>query len=74
MTTLQLRITGMTCDHCAKSTEEALNALAGVKASVSFDEGLAKVESAGEVDPGQLLKAVESKAMAPACWTMRVKS
>jgi len=31
-------------------------------------------KSAGEADPGQLLKAVESKAMAPACWTMRVKS
>jgi len=61
MTTLELRITGMTCDHCAKSAEEALNALAGVQASVSFDEGLAKVENAGDVDTDQLLKAVESK-------------
>ena len=33
MTTLTLQITGMTCDHCARSAEEALNALAGVRAS-----------------------------------------
>jgi len=51
----------MTCEHCAKSVEEGLNALTGVKASVSFDEGLARVESAGVVDQSQLLKAVESK-------------
>ncbi len=36
MTALELRITGMTCDHCAESVEEALNAPAGVKASVSL--------------------------------------
>ncbi len=61
MTALELRITGMTCEHCARIAEAALNAMAGVKASVSFDEGLAKVESADDVDPDQMLKAVTSK-------------
>jgi copper chaperone CopZ len=28
---LILRITGMTCDHCARSIEEVLNALPGVR-------------------------------------------
>ncbi len=61
MAAFAIKITGMTCDHCAKSAEEALNTLKGVKASVSLDEGLAKVETAGQVDPGHLLKAVEAK-------------
>jgi len=35
-----LRITGMTCDHCAKSIEGALASVAGVvEAKVSYDEG-----------------------------------
>ena len=61
MTVLTLSITGMTCDHCAKSAEDALNNLPGVKASVSYTDSLAKVESSGQVEPRQLLKAVEAK-------------
>ncbi|HHO68722.1 MAG TPA: copper chaperone, partial [Gammaproteobacteria bacterium] len=34
MSTLALRITGMTCQHCADSAEAALNALPGVRATV----------------------------------------
>ncbi len=61
MTTLNIQISGMTCDHCAQSAQDALNSLEGVNASVSFDEGMAKVESQGVVDNKQLLKAIESK-------------
>lgn len=61
MNTVNIQVTGMTCDHCAQSAQDALNALEGVKASVSYDEGMAKVESQGVVDNSQLLKAVESK-------------
>ncbi|BAO45071.1 mercury(II) reductase [Thiolapillus brandeum] len=61
MTTHAIRITGMTCDHCAKGIEDSLNAFAGVKASVSFHEGLAKVETDDQVASDQLLKAIESK-------------
>lgn len=61
MTTYRIKITGMTCDDCAKSAEQALNALAGVKATVSYDEGMAKVESNGDADKGQLLSAIESR-------------
>lgn len=56
-----LRITEMTCNHCAKSAEDALNALPGISATVSFAEGLARIESLGKVDDGQLLKAIETK-------------
>lgn len=61
MTTLNIQITGMTCDHCAQSAQAALNALPGVDASVSFDAGKAVVESSGAVSQAQLLKAIESK-------------
>jgi len=50
----------MTCDHCAKSAEDALNAMPGVKASVSYAHSLAEVEINGQVEHNQLLKAVES--------------
>ncbi|HHH44381.1 MAG TPA: mercury(II) reductase [Gammaproteobacteria bacterium] len=61
MHTLTLQITGMTCDHCAQSAQDALNALQGVHASVSFDEGKARIESDGSIDKAQLLEAVASR-------------
>jgi len=61
MKTTNIKITGMTCDHCATSAQDALNALPGVTASVSFSESLAHVQSQDEVDSVQLVKAIESK-------------
>lgn len=61
MNTINIQITGMTCDHCAQSAEDALNALKGVRASVSYAQNMAKVETQGSVDNSQLLKAIESK-------------
>ncbi len=59
MTTHTLRITGMTCDHCAQTVETALNTLPGVDASVSFADGLARVAAAHDVAADALVKAVE---------------
>ena len=61
MSTLTLRITGMTCDHCARTIEGALNALPEVKARVSYKDALAEVEAPGHIAPEQLLKAVQAK-------------
>ena len=61
MSTLTLQITGMTCDHCARSAQDALNALPGVRAEVSFAEERARVETDGNVKTVQLLDAVASK-------------
>jgi len=61
MTTLNLRITGMTCDHCARAVENTLNVLSGVKARVSYDEGIAHVETNDGVATEHLLKAVQHK-------------
>ena len=61
MANLNLKITGMTCDHCAMSAQDALNALPGVTANVSYNEGVAQVETSREIDAVQLLKAVADK-------------
>jgi len=59
--TWTLRITGMTCDHCARSIEEVLNALPGVKASVSYEAGTAQVEAPSSLTIEALLQAVKAK-------------
>ncbi|HJW08765.1 MAG TPA: cation transporter [Holophagaceae bacterium] len=58
MTTL--KITGMTCGHCARSVTEALQAVPGVvKAEVSLPKGEARVEGAAEL--GALIAAVKEE-------------
>ncbi len=61
MNTQTLSIGGMTCDHCARTVEEALNGLPGVVAQVSFHERLARVQASGTVTVGQLVRAVEAR-------------
>lgn len=61
MTLLNIPITGMTCEHCAESIQDALNLLEGVVATVSFKDGFALVETNGTVTNSQLLNAIESE-------------
>lgn len=60
MGTHTLRITGMTCDQCAQSVESALNALPGIEARVSFQEGLARIGVDDTVSTEHLVRAVEA--------------
>ena len=56
MSTLELRVTGMTCDHCAHTVETALSAVAGVeRASVAYGDGKASVEVQDSVDSAALV-------------------
>lgn len=57
----QLRITGMTCDHCAQAVEGALKGLSGVEADVSYAEGIARVSAPKELPAERLLGAVRDK-------------
>jgi mercuric reductase len=61
MTTVNLRITGMTCNHCARTVEQTLNALPGVEARVSYIEGTAEVETRNGVRLDRVLSAVADK-------------
>ena len=57
-----LRITGMTCDRCAKSIEEALAGMTGVmEAQVSYDEGTARIKTEAGIDSAKLIDAVQGK-------------
>ena len=56
-----LKITGMTCNDCAQSAQAELNKLQGVQAQVSFETGLAEIESEKEVPLNRLIRAVERK-------------
>ena len=52
-----LNITGMTCGHCVKHTQEALQAVAGVdEVTVTLEPGQATVQ--GSADTAALIQAV----------------
>ncbi len=56
---IRLKITGMTCDHCALKVKKALESVKGVKsAKVYFSQGCAEVEVEGNVDVNALVEAV----------------
>lgn len=56
--TSNLKITGMTCQHCVKHATEALEAVAGVQSViVTLEPGAAEV--IGDVDQLQLIAAVK---------------
>jgi len=61
MSMTTLHITGMTCDHCARTLEVALNTLPQVKAKVSYKDALAEVEAPTTIATEQLVKIVQAK-------------
>lgn len=61
METLSLRVTGMTCEHCARTAEIALNRLPGVDAKVAYDEGIAKIRSEAPIGFETLKAAVAAR-------------
>lgn len=62
MKTLDLRITGMTCDQCASSLEAALGKVDGIRhASVSYAERHATVEVDFGMQPDTVIQVVHSK-------------
>jgi mercuric reductase len=61
MTELELRVTGMTCEHCATAIESVLNKLPGVEARVSYADALARVKAAETLPVERLLDAVRAK-------------
>ncbi|AAZ97294.1 mercuric reductase MerA [Thiobacillus denitrificans ATCC 25259] len=57
-----LRVTGMTCDHCAASVKQALLRVAGVtRADVSCPDAMARVEVGVDTPVAALLNAVRAR-------------
>ena len=56
---MEIKVNGMTCHHCAANAQKAIASVEGVtKATVSLDEGMAYVE--GDFNAEDIRKAVES--------------
>lgn len=55
---VSLRIDGMTCENCARKTENALNSMEGIWASVSIDDHSAKVLCRSVPDEHAIREAV----------------
>lgn len=53
-----MHIEGMTCGHCQKRVEDALNSIDGVKAEVDLAAKIANVEAEDKVDNDVLKDAV----------------
>lgn len=57
---IQFKITGMTCDHCAKSIEKTLLGMAGIsKAGVSYELGTAQVETDVDLPVSTIVSAIK---------------
>ncbi len=64
--TIELDITGMTCDHCVRSVTNALKDVPGVTDAVVSLEQNSAVVTAEEVDIKKLLEAVEEEGYSAA--------
>jgi copper chaperone len=59
--TMNLVIEGMSCGHCVRAVQEALESVPGVqKANVSLEDGAAQVEGDG-FETASLVAAVEEE-------------
>lgn len=60
MNTIELKVDGMTCNHCKTSVEKALKSVAGVNnAEVDLQTGTAKVYGNAPLD--KLVEAVQEE-------------
>jgi copper chaperone len=62
--TIELEITGMTCDHCVRSVTNALKDVEGVADAVVSLEMKQAIVTAEEVDLPALIAAVEEEGYA----------
>jgi copper chaperone len=59
--TIELKVTGMTCDHCVNAVANALKDVPGVSDAIVSLEGESATVTAAEVDPAALIAAVEEE-------------
>ncbi len=60
-----INVTGMSCDHCVKAVEKALQEVEGVQnPRVSLEDGTASFEDDPSVDMDEVVKAVEKAGYA----------
>jgi copper chaperone CopZ len=57
---IEITVGGMSCMHCAKHVEEALNTIPGVKAEVDLKKNTAYADISTPVEDAALKAAVET--------------
>ncbi len=57
----EFKIEGMSCNHCRKSVENALNSIVGVNATVTLEPPVAMVEFSGEELPIEKIQEIISE-------------
>ncbi|NCA92459.1 heavy metal translocating P-type ATPase [bacterium] len=68
MNELIIKIEGMSCSHCSKRVEEALNAIEGISAAVDLKKKKATIVSEKPIDTKQILLAVEKAGYSAKLW------
>jgi copper chaperone len=59
--TIQLSVTGMTCDHCVKSVTGALQGISGVKTAKVDLQAKSAVVEGDSIDIAKLIEAVKEE-------------
>ena len=58
---IQIKVSGMKCEHCKKAVEKALLALEGVESViVDIHTGIADIGVAGDISMDEIKKAVRN--------------
>ena len=59
---IEIKISGMSCENCARHVREALAKLEGVqKVSINIEEGRALVEASRALDETKIREAIEEE-------------
>ncbi|WP_298139192.1 mercury(II) reductase [Acidiferrobacter sp.] len=58
--TIEIPVTGMTCDHCALAIEKALATLPGVHARVSYPKATATIKSLGSATLPDVIRTIRA--------------
>ena len=56
---MTVRIRGMMCEHCVRAVKKALEAIDGISAQVTLEDGTAVLTSAAAIDAAAVRAAVE---------------
>lgn len=68
MNELIIKIEGMSCSHCSKRVEEALNAIEGISATVDLKKKKATIISQKPIDINHIISAVEKEGYSAKLW------
>ncbi len=61
---IELKISGMTCEHCVDTLSTALMSIEGVDhVNVSLSAGTATIKSTNDVATGEMIDAIETRGV-----------